>query len=82
MAYSLVKFWENEREQEQAVVPSNWLRDGYMHWSNSFHAKRDGENCVEIDEALPKFKLIKIKCTGGNLHFSQLIIACRGRKLN
>ena len=39
MSWSRVSFWENE-EVEEAVVPSNWIKDGTLLWPHGANATK------------------------------------------
>ena len=39
MSWSRVLFWESE-EVEEAVVPSNWIKDGTLLWPHGVNATK------------------------------------------
>ena len=66
MAYSLVKFWE-KGEIEEGVVPTNWIMDGQVYWSNSIHAQKHLKQKKPVNLDWPSYELMKVVFTDGIL---------------
>ena len=64
MAFSLVRFVEND-EIEEAVVPTNWMKGGKVYWSTSINAKRDCMNKIPLNQNWPAYDLVSIKISDG-----------------
>ena len=64
MAYSLISF-DDSGVIKDAVVPSNWVLNGYVYWCDSLNAKRNLENCSPLNMKWPKYRVLKIKLQDG-----------------
>ena len=67
MSWTLAVCIERNNVESEVVVPTKWIRNKWVYWSDSLHAKRDLENQVDVDESWPRFKLVKIKVSSGNV---------------
>ena len=47
MSWSLVVVIENNGDETEVVVPTNWVKEDKVYWSNSFHTTKDFHNMVE-----------------------------------
>ena len=73
MSFSLVKFWENG-EIEEGVVPSHWLVDGRVYWSNSLNEfMRHMKEQRPIDLKWPSYEWVKVVFTDGIFYFSRYL---------
>ena len=65
MSYSVVEFIEKGTHTE-GVVPTNWIKDGRVFWSDSVNAGKESKQRIELKESWPSFQLIKRKFSDGN----------------
>ncbi|XP_047135295.1 uncharacterized protein LOC105844061 isoform X1 [Hydra vulgaris] len=62
-SWVLVVYFENEIEAE-AVVPSCWVKDGWLFWPTAVHPMRAAYNKFPVDDSWNKLRVKKIKVTG------------------
>ena len=65
MSWSLVVCIEKDGSESEAVVPTNWVRGKWLHFSNSLHAERDKRMQVDIKDSWPTYEVVKVKLTSG-----------------
>ena len=54
--WALVVFFEYEIEAE-AVVPSCWVKDGWLFWPTCVHAMKAAYNKLPIDDSWNKLRV-------------------------
>lgn len=66
MSFSLVKLWENG-EVEEGVVPTKWIVDGRVYWSNGINAEKHLKQQRAVDLNWPSYELIRVVFADGML---------------
>ena len=64
-SYCCVKFLEKDGSSRRTVIPSNWVKNGMMYWSNSLNATKQWKACCEPNKSWPYYKVIKVLLRGG-----------------
>ena len=64
MSWSRVSFWENE-EIEEAVVPSNWIKDGNLLWPHGVNATKALKEKRQPSDDWKKYIVKSIKLQSG-----------------
>ena len=64
MSWSRVSFWENE-EIEEAVIPSNWIKDGTLLWPHGVNATKALKEKWEASDDWKKYIVKSIKLQSG-----------------
>ena len=74
MAYSRVKLLEKNGKTSVGVVPTSWVADDRVYWSDSINAQRDRKLLKPVNLRWPSFELVKVILTDGKLIFQFIII--------
>ena len=64
MIHCLIRF-VGDGKQKDTVVPSTWVVDGVLYWSNYLNARRDFKNRVAPQPIWLKYEIEKMVAIGG-----------------